>query len=77
MRYSIELEHESGTNESLPLIAKNDQQAEAELKNWLKANTIPEDCHVYLAFYRACDGQHGYLNPDGASPTGKPWNPQI
>ncbi len=28
---------------------------------------------VYITWYRASDGQHGYLNRDGHSPIGKAW----
>jgi len=32
------------------------------------------DSHVFVSFYRASDGQHGYLNRDGNHAiTGKAW----
>lgn len=73
MKYSVELRSESGSSENVVLTARTDRQAEAELRAWLKSNTVAEDCQVYLAFDRSSDGQHGYLNPDGASPMGLPW----
>ena len=72
--YSIALQFEDRDSEEIPLRAKTDTAAIAQLRKWLATAKIEDGCHVYLVFNRDTDGQVGYINPMGASPTGKPWN---
>lgn len=76
-KYSIEMVDGNGESDYITLAARTDQEAERALKAWLTSKVriaLPATTHVYLGFFRSSDGQHGYLNSDGASPTGKAWN---
>ena len=70
--YSIELSYESGETVEVPLAASNDSQARQKMGEYLRTNG-PQlmEVNAFLSFRRSRDGQHGYLNQDGASPTGK------
>jgi hypothetical protein len=73
--YSIELCYESGEKKYVPLAAKSDSQATKLMRDYLKTSSRQlMDVNAFLAFDRDSDGQHGYINQDGASPTGKTWN---
>lgn len=72
--YAIELSYESGRTEEIALKSTTDSQAEREMRKYLKAKSKGEDVNAFLSFFRKSDGQHGYLNQDGASPTGKAWS---
>lgn len=49
---------------------KHKGHAIAKAKKWAKAYPTSE---VFILFYRSTDGQHGYINKDGAELTGKSW----
>ncbi len=74
--YAIELQYESGREEYVPLLTViTDSQATQQMRAYLSTNARQLlDVNAFLAFYRASDGQRGYLNQDGASPTGKAWS---
>lgn len=72
--YSIEITYESKQADYIPLDARSDSQAIKQLGQWRKTNTVSQGANIFLAFSRASDGQHGYINPDGAAPTGRKWN---
>ena len=53
---------------------------EKSVQSKKEATTLAKQCveqyqdhYVYVSFYRAKDGQHGYLNRDGYSITGSNW----
>lgn len=72
--YAIELAYESGETKYVPLSAKTDSEATKLMREYLSTNRRQlVDMNAFLAFDRSTDGQHGYLNQDGASPTGKSW----
>lgn len=73
--YAIEIAMESGEMIALPLAAKTDAAARRECAAWLseKESSLERGANVFLAFQRTSDRQHGYLNLDRASPTGKSW----
>lgn len=74
MTYSIELQYESGEKKCVPLAAKSDSQAVRLMGEYLKTNERQLlDVNAFLSFGRSTDGQHGYINRDGASPAGKSW----
>lgn len=70
--YAIELSYESGRTVEIPLAVKIDSQATKKMREYLRTNQLM-DVNAFLSFRRTTDGQHGYLNQDGASPTGKAW----
>lgn len=74
MTYTIELAYESGERTLIPLHnIKSRRMAVTAIKNWLDCGNARGK--AYLTFFRASDGQHGYVNPrEGCSPTGIPWN---
>lgn len=76
--YSIEivtLGDEGAQTESVGLPVESDTAAVRQLRRWLdqKGADLSPGTGVFLKFYRPSDGQRGYLNPNGASPTGSPW----
>lgn len=76
--YSIEivsLGDEGAATESVGLPVESDAAAIRQLRRWIdeKGDGLSSGADVFLAFHRSSDGQRGYLNPDGASPTGSPW----
>lgn len=72
--YAIEITYEDRMPTSVALAARNDAQAEKALRKYISCAKLPADALVFLSYFRESDGQHGYLNPDGASPTAKPWS---
>ena len=72
--YAIELSYESGRTVEIPLAVATDSQATKKMREYLQTNRRQlMDVNAFLSFRRTSDGQHGYLNQDGASPTGKAW----
>lgn len=70
MKYTIVVDHE-GREEYIPLQSRNQRQAMTAMRNYVHRNP---DTVAFLEFFRASDGQRGYINPDGnASPTGHKW----
>jgi hypothetical protein len=79
MTYAIEIQYASGRTDSIPLSATSEKAAVQQLQRYLsqqqpRSGTPIAQAKIYLSFFRAHDGQHGYLNPTGAAPTGSPWN---
>jgi len=72
--FAIEFTYEDRMPDSQPLAARTETQAVKELRKYLASANLPEGALVFLGFHRSSDGQHGYINPGGASPVGKPWN---
>lgn len=54
--------------------SRADADAREKMQDWLENEYDPTNNDlIYLAFDRDSDGQHGYINRDGASPVGKQW----
>ena len=70
--YTIEIQDAAGNVEALPLTARSDAMAIKQLKAWIAANSTT-GAQIYLSFFRSSDHQRGYLNPHGASRTGRAW----
>lgn len=49
---------------------KTQKAAEELADTWATNNP---DKQIFVSFYRASDGQRGYINRDGAAITGKSW----
>jgi hypothetical protein len=76
--YTIELCYESGRKVYIPLVAATDSRATKKMREYLQTNRCQlANVNAFLwfqrGFRRARDGQSGYLNQDGANPTGKAW----
>lgn len=46
-----------------------EKQAVSTAKEWAATQS-----GVYISYFRKADGQHGYINPDGAGVAGKDWS---
>lgn len=62
IKYYVEIQQETGFIDYRPLTARTDTARINQTAKIAKANP---DCHVFCAFERSTDGQHGYLNRDG------------
>ena len=70
MQYEISIESENGEREIT--VVEGERNAKTQAIEDAEANP---DCCVFVSFFRASDGQVGYLNPDGNhSPTGQSWS---
>ena len=49
---------------------KSESQAKKVAREWATSGKYES---VFVEFYRAADGQHGYINQNGANFTGKNW----
>jgi hypothetical protein len=68
MKYSVEVYVEGTMVNSVNNLTKRAAASRA------KAEAEDSSNQVYVTFYRAADGQHGYLNRDGNHEiTGKMW----
>ena len=71
MEYHVEAETETGyVVPELGGIVNGERRAKKLAEQ--TADEHPE-LYVYIKWFRASDGQHGYLNRDGHSPVGKRW----
>lgn len=69
--FTVTIEDEPGT--PYPIKQKeveNDSEAVELAKKWAK--NYPNE-FVYIHYFRAKDGQRGYVNPDGYGITGQDW----
>lgn len=64
--YEIVTSSADGDN-YIPISAKTDEQARKAASDY--AGEHPDEM-VFCSFMRSSDGQRGYINRDGASPTG-------
>lgn len=75
--YAIKLVHPDpevmGQDGYVGLLAKHDAAAAAQTLKWI-ADNPGSQARVYVEWLRDSDGQRGYLNPEGASNTGRAWN---
>lgn len=75
--YSIEMQFESGEKKHIPVAATSDSQATKIMRAYMQmwdCLQLNQHVNAYLCFSRSSDGQKGYLNQDGASPTGEAWS---
>jgi hypothetical protein len=70
--YAIELVHDSGACQHVPLKAATEGGAIREVRRYLRVH-LDGDRGVYLAWSRTIDSASGYLDPDGGA-TRTPWN---
>jgi hypothetical protein len=71
MKYTVTLKPVVGYEVKSKSVT-NEAEAVALAKQWAYENTDPDN-GVFIEFYRESDGQHGYINPDGADINGKSW----
>jgi hypothetical protein len=70
MKYTVEVTKHGETIESAWV--NGQRNAKATAREY--AAEYP-DCQIYVSWFRASDGQHGYLNPNGDHDiTGHPWS---
>ena len=62
MKYTVEINHDQTING----LTKKEAIQQAKLY-------AEDGDHVIISWFRASDGQHGYLNRDGHAVSGKPW----
>lgn len=53
------------------LTARTDEGARRQMQRYLQSAHGWQE--IYLEFFRASDGQHGYINRNGADLVGKSW----
>jgi hypothetical protein len=68
--YTATIQHESLAEEHVPLTATNDRDA---IKQTTELAAKHSGARVFCEFFRASDGQRGYINRDGADVTGHPY----
>lgn len=73
--YEMRITGVDGETYSQPLLATNDAEAIREMTERVK--NYERNVRVFVMFFRENDGTRGYLNPDGASTTGKAWYDAI
>jgi hypothetical protein len=70
MKYTITVEPKGVGHTIKETQTNKEMEAIKIAKEWVEEN---KEHHVYVSFYRASDGQTGYINPDGAGISGKDW----
>ena len=70
IKYTVFVKNVDSQNPLYERILKSEKEAVLQAQKW--AEEHPNEL-VFVRFDRSTDGQTGYINPDGASITGKSW----